>query len=137
MRLKALFVGKTDHTFIHLLRSILSSSLGFSIDFGLLAFFVEILQVYYLIAASMSFAAGTTMTYILSVRWIFSRRKVRDRRLEYLLFTAVGVIGLLLNAVLLWLFTESAGVHYLLSKIIAASMVFFWNFVARKLLLFR
>ena len=137
MHLKVVFTGKSDKTFIHLIRSLFSSNLGFLIDFGLLAFLVEILRIHYLVAASISFTAGTTVTYILSVRWIFSRRNIRDKKLEYLLFMAVGGIGVILNGVLLWFFTEIIGVHYLLSKIVAASMVFFWNFFARKFLLFK
>lgn len=137
MPLKKLFVGKTNKTLIHVFRSILSSNLGFYVDFGLLAFLVEILGLNYLVAASVSFTAGTTLTYFFSVRWIFARRNVRDRRIEYLLFIAVGVIGVLLNGALLWVFTELVGVHYLLSKIIVSGAVFFWNFFARKRLLFR
>ena len=137
MQLKTFFIGKTDKTYIHIIRSVFSSNLGFALDFGLLAFLVEILGLHYLVAASISFTAGTTVTYIFSVRWIFSKRNVRNRRLEYLLFIAVGVVGVLLNGALLWVFTELVGVFYLLSKIIAGTTVFFWNFAARKLLLFR
>ena len=137
MRLTSIFRGKSDNTVIHIIRSIFSSSLGFAVDFGMLAFLVEILGMYYLVAASISFAAGTTVTYILSVKYIFPNRNIRDKKLEFLLFMAVGAAGVLLNGVLLWAFTEHAGAHYLLSKIFAATIVFFWNFFARKLLLFR
>jgi hypothetical protein len=34
-------------------------------------------------------------------------------------------------------FTEALGLHYLVSKIVAATLIFGWNFAARKLLLFR
>ena len=137
MQLKSLFFGKTEKGIIHIIRAMLSSALGFAIDFALLAFFVEIVGINYLVAASMSFTAGTTVTYFFAIKWIFLRRNVRDKRVEYLLFTAVGVAGVLLNGALLWLFTELVGVHYLVSKVISASMVFFWNFFARKYLLFK
>ena len=137
MKLREILFGKSDKALIHIFRSVLSSSLGFAVDFGLLAFVVEVLGVNYLIAASISFTAGTTVTYILSIKWIFATRSVRDKKLEYLLFTGVGVIGVILNGVLLWAFTELAGLHYLLSKIAAAAIVFFWNFLARRTLLFR
>ena len=137
MRIEKVFRGKSDKTIIHIIRSFFSSILGFSVDFGLLAFLVEILGIHYVVAASISFTAGTAVTYMISVRYIFPRRNVRDKKLEFLLFTAIGVAGVILNGVLLWVFTEHAGVYYLLSKIGAATIVFFWNFFARKLLLFR
>jgi putative flippase GtrA len=37
----------------------------------------------------------------------------------------------------MWLLTDVASVHYLLSKIVSASAVFFFNFFSRKALLFR
>jgi len=49
----------------------------------------------------------------------------------------VGAVGLALNEALLWVFTETLGLHYLISKILAATLIFGWNFGARKLLLFR
>ncbi len=56
---------------------------------------------------------------------------------EYGLFVFVGVVGLGLNELLLWMFTDALGLYYLLSKVIGASLVFFWNFGMRKALLFR
>ena len=52
-------------------------------------------------------------------------------------FAAIGVVGLALNDALIWLFTDCIGTHYMFSKIVAAAMVYLWNFFARKYLVFR
>jgi len=77
------------------------------------------------------------VSYALSVVWVFDARRVASKTAEYALFVLVGVVGLALNEGLLWLFTETLGLHYLLAKLIAATIIFGWNFGARKLLLFR
>jgi putative flippase GtrA len=46
------------------------------------------------------------------------------------------VVGLLLNDGLIWTFTELGKIHYLASKVLAAVAVFFWNFFARRQVLF-
>ena len=120
-----------------LIRSVGVSLVSFGLDFGILALLTEAAGLHYLLSAGISFLLGTTLSWLLSVRWVFDLRTRSSKLLEYGLFVMVGVVGLGLNEALLWLFTDRAGLYYLLSKIIAASLVFFWNFGMRKALLFR
>jgi putative flippase GtrA len=120
-----------------LLRSVGVSLVSFGLDFGVLALLTEAAGLYYLLSAAISFLLGTSLSWLLSVRWVFDVRARASKLVEYGLFVLVGAVGLGLNEVLLWLFTDRWGIYYLLSKIIAASLVFFWNFGMRKALLFR
>ncbi len=115
----------------------LVSFVSFCVDFGLLALLTEVGGLFYLVSAAISFLAGTSVSYLFSILWVFEVRRFSSRGLEYLVFVLVGAIGLGLNEALLWLFTEPLAIHYLLSKVIAASIIFFWNFAARKWMLFR
>ena len=134
---KRLFIKKSDKVAIHLFRSILSSNIAFSVDFGILVLLTEAFHIHYLLSNGIGFITGTTVSYILSVLWVFNRRSVQSRHLEYWIFIFIGVVGVGLNEALIWFFTEHAAVYYLYSKIIAGCMVFFWNFFTRKVLLFR
>ena len=49
----------------------------------------------------------------------------------------IGVAGLAINELLMWLFTDWLLFHYLVSKIIATAVVFFFNFFIRKFALFK
>jgi putative flippase GtrA len=120
-----------------LARSVLVSQLAFWLDFGLLALLTEVAGIYYLGSAAISFLAGTSLSYVLSVRWVFEVRRFPSKLLEYGTFVLVGVVGLALNEGLLWVFTAHLRLYYLVAKIIAGALVFFWNFGARKWLLFR
>jgi putative flippase GtrA len=53
-----------------------------------------------------------------------------------LIFAVIGLVGLGLNEGIIWSFTDLVHFHYLISKIISAIVVFFWNFFARKKILF-
>jgi putative flippase GtrA len=71
------------------------------------------------------------------VSWVFNKRKLDNRTFEFGIFAIIGIVGLGLNEVLLWFFTQELLIYYLLSKIFAAAIILFWNFFARKYLLFR
>lgn len=137
MNLYTVFKGKSDFNTVQLVRAVLSSVLAFAVDFGTLVLLVEAAHVHYIISATIGFVVGTTITYLLSIYWIFARRNVQRKSAEYGVFIAVGVVGVLVNDGLLWFFTDVLGIYYMLSRMLSASAVFFWNFFARKRLLFK
>ena len=130
-----LLKGTTDDLRIQLFRYFLVGGTAFAVDFGLLWGLAEC-GVNYLLAGGCSFVAGLSVNYLLSVAWVFREHALRSRLAEFAGFAAIGVAGLGLNEAILWIATEAAGLHYLVSKIIAAAAVFLWNFAARKYLLF-
>jgi putative flippase GtrA len=132
-----LFVRKSDHLSVHLLRAIFSSNVAFALDFGLLVLLTEVVHLHYLVSNIIAFMTGTSLLYILSIFWVFSRRAIQSRHLEYWLFILIGVVGVGFNELFIWLFTEKVHIYYLYSKIIAGSIVFFWNFLSRRYILFR
>ncbi|MDD5333801.1 MAG: GtrA family protein [Rhodoferax sp.] len=105
-------------------------------DFALLYVLTEFGHLHYLLSASLAFLAGTAVNYSLSVSWVFEHRSVDNRMHEFALFALIGILGLVFNAALIWVFTELAQLHYLGSKMIAATLILLFNFGARKALLF-
>ena len=45
-------------------------------------------------------------------------------------------MGLGLNNLLLYLFTDKLNIHYMISKLLTTALVMVWNFGARKVILF-
>lgn len=134
--LKEVFIYKTKNSGIHLIRAIGSSGIAFLVDFLILILLVEIYLINYIAGAIAGFIAGTTLLYFISISWIFISRRLDNRLIEYSLFLLVGIIGGILNILLLWILTEKAGIYYMISRVMAAGMVFFFNFLSRKLILF-
>ena len=136
-QIKSLFTEKTDQVFIQLFRYIFVGGFAFLVDFGMLAFFTEVCDIHYIISNTLSFIFGLLTNYFLSIFWVFTNSSLKNRKMEFIIFAVIGVIGLGLNNFLLWFCTEKIEIYYLLSKIISAAVGLFWNFFARKYLLFK
>lgn len=135
--IKKLTTDRSNNVFIQFIRYGFVSVVALAVDFGGMVLLVELLSMHYLIAATISFTAGLVVNYLLSRAWVFAERKYDSNVKEFLLFAGIGVIGLALNNVILWLAVDKIGIFYMYSKIIATILVFFWNFGLRKMLVFK
>ena len=135
-KLHSLLFERTNSTFLQLFRYFFVGGFAFLVDFGALYAFTEYAHLHYLISAAIGFILGLITNYLLSISWVFNKRKMQNRMLEFAVFTLIGLVGLGLNELLLWVFTDIFLVYYLVSKLITAVIVLFWNFFARKLILF-
>ena len=107
-----------------------------AVDYSLLIFLTEYVGVYYLVSASISFAVDMLLVYVSSVGFIFDERRLANKSIELTSFAAIGVTGLVLNALLLWAITSGTPLGYQLAKLPTAGIVFLFNYVARRNLLF-
>jgi putative flippase GtrA len=134
--LKHFFISKTDNTLIQLFRYTFVGGVAFLVDFGFLYFLTEFGHIYYLVSAAIAFLFGLITNYVISITWVFGGRNIKNRWIEFFLFSVIGVVGLGLNEIIMWIATEKMQFHYLLSKIAATIIVYLWNFFGRKYLLF-
>ncbi len=114
----------------------LVGGIAFVLDVGVLYACTEYVGLHYVVSATIAFIAGLLCNYLLSVTWVFEERAMSNRTAELLVFSGIGLIGLALNDGLIWLLTERAGFYYIVSKVVAAVVVFLWNFFARRQVLF-
>lgn len=116
-------------------RYFICSALALAVDFGLFVALVAA-GTGYAAAAAIGFVAGLGVAYVLSVRFVFKERALRDARAEFVLFAAIGVVGLALTELLLWLLIGRWHWTPAPAKLITAGLVFCSNFGLRKALLF-
>jgi putative flippase GtrA len=107
-----------------------------AIDIGLFVLFARYLGMPYLRVAAGTFVVATLANYLLSVRFVFVSGQRFRRRWEIALVFAVSAAGLALNALILWACVEGAGADLLAAKVAATGVVFFWNFIARRVFVF-
>ena len=112
------------------------SACAFIIDITVLFVLVHYFSWWYVAAASASFLVGLLFGYVLSVTLVFKYRRLRDPRIEFASFAAIGVIGVAINAAAMAFGVRILGVHYLIAKCGAAGFTFVWNFLARRQFLF-
>jgi putative flippase GtrA len=109
---------------------------AFAVDFTLYAGLIRVAGVHYLVAAPFGFAAGLGIIYVLSIRWIFAARRLSDARTEFLVFAAIGVAGMAVNELIIYAGVERSALSYEAAKLVSAAVVFGFNFITRKLVLF-
>lgn len=117
------------------------------IDFGVLNLLVGVFHMHNVIAGTISFLVSLVFNYLASMKFVFKHREDMARWMEILIFVGASLIGLLINAGIIWLSTYgmnrdafiSQHAEYLLrtnvGKIVATVVVAIWNFVIRKWLL--
>ncbi|MDR2623035.1 MAG: GtrA family protein [Methanobrevibacter sp.] len=127
----------SDDLLIQFFRYIFVGGFAFLVDFGFLYLLTEYLGLFYIISATISFTIGLVVNYILSLTWVFNKRKLNNRVHEFAIFALVGVIGLGLNDIIIYCFTAILSVYYLFSKIISQVAVLLWNFLVRRYVLFK
>jgi putative flippase GtrA len=106
------------------------------IDIAILYVLVHFFSWWYLAAATASFLSGLAVGYSLCVALVFKFRRLKDRRLEFLSFAAIGAVGLLINTIVMGFTVRYLGMHFLIAKCAAAGFTFAWNFLSRRTLLF-
>lgn len=136
-KIKSLFTGEAKGTIVQLFRYGFVGGAAFLVDYGALYILTEFAGFHYLLSATIAFILGLLTNYLLSISWVFNNGKMSNRLLEFLVFALIGVIGLGLNTIIMYISTDLLGVHYMISKIISTVLVFFWNFFARKFILFK
>lgn len=140
-----LIKNQTDRTHIQFFRYIFVGGAAFLVDFGSLFALTQLFGIdYSLIFAAIAFILGLIANYALSISWVFNKRTLSNMWSEFIVFAVIGGVGLGLNEFFIWLFPKyislfvsNAYVSLYISKIIAAALILFWNFFARKFTLFK
>jgi hypothetical protein len=114
----------------------LTSVLALAVDYGVLIGLTEFAHFNYLVSNAIGFCAGLVVGYALSITVVFTQRRLTSRRLEFIGFFLIGVVGLGVNELMMKLGVETFGLSYVLAKIPAAGVSFVYNFIARRLILF-
>ena len=113
----------------------LVSIVALACDYGILLALVHA-GVHYLVASTISFSVGMALAYALSVKFVFAARRGLSREMEAAGFFAVGIVGLLLTQGLLYVFVAQAGMAVALAKIPTTGIVFLFNFLCRRGMVF-
>jgi putative flippase GtrA len=113
-----------------------ASLAALSVDTWILRALVKVVGWHYLPASIASFISGAAVAYLLSTWFVFRSHRVTNHALEFGYFLALGVVGLGVNTLVLWISIGGAGLGLITSKLLAAVCTFITNFVLRRWLLF-
>jgi putative flippase GtrA len=105
-------------------------------DIIVLYLLTNFVGIYYLISASISYIIGMIIAFFGNLKYTFKRNHNKKVYNQFISFTIISLIGLVLNLVLMKLFTDYIGIWYIYSKIIAVLIIFFIKYFAHKKFVF-
>ena len=123
--------------FIKAVRGVFGSGIALAVDVGVMFALIELFSVHYLYAAPIGFSVGCLVNYIASKYYIFENRSSNSESVTIFLFVLVGIGGLLLNQLILFIGIDFFSLHALIAKVISASIVFWFNFLIRGFFVFK
>lgn len=127
--------GKDIKEFVNYL---LCSVLSLFLDIGTFVVSIRFFGFFWVYAAAIGFLVGSTVAYLGSIFWVFQSRQMANHQgTEFFFFIAIGVCGLALCEFLLWLGITVMGYSPEETRIFASIVTFFFNFLVRKIALFR
>ena len=95
------------------------------------------------ISVALGFAAGLVCNFVLSNLFVFTSGEQKEKGqtlTAFLVFVAVGLIGLGLTELLTWLGTlviPNDGFIYLVLSCFVKGVVLIWNYVGRKIFVYK
>lgn len=105
------------------------------IDFSILIFLTEVLNINYILSAIISFSISVLVNYFLSIKLVFDVNNTSSNKLLY--FIILSICGLLINEFIMILFERFLSLAYYFGKVIATGVVMVFNYITRKFLLER
>ena len=134
--MKAANKTKTRKEIATLWRYGLGSTISYLINVAIIIVMTDLLGVHYLLSSIAGYASIVITSYIFSVTWIFTERKVASRKKEFVAFTLITIFAMGMNLVSMWFFTDVLAWHYVVSNVVTNFRATIWGYVPKKIFLF-
>lgn len=134
MTIKQLFIGKTEDSRIQIVRNVIVESIRLGVNTLVLFLMNEYLlgQDYLEVNTLVASMLSGLLNFALCTIWVFHKRQRNGNIMRFIVFTLIGAVGLALNVGITSLLTKIFGIYYIYSNLIAQVIVFVFNFIMRK-----
>ncbi len=105
------------------------------IDIGLLYIFTEYFGIWYIYSATISYSCGMVVNFLLN-KYLNFQDTSRNYLRQFFCFIFVSMSSLALTLGVLYLAVEICSINYLLGKILAVIIAFFWNYFGQSRITF-
>ncbi|MBQ5930756.1 MAG: GtrA family protein, partial [Tidjanibacter sp.] len=109
---------KTKKEIATLWRYGLASTISYLINVAIVVVMTDLLGIHYLLSSIAGYASIVITSYIFSVAWVFTERKIASRRKEFVAFTLITIFAMAMNLVSMWFFIEVIHWHYVVSNVV-------------------
>ncbi len=137
--MRDLFLSKTVRQF---LSYFCVGGVAALVEWSVFSLLEYLLDLPYLLATILAFLVSTTVNWILGRAFTFKNSSYKKRKAkEAVLVFGASAVGLLFNLLLMLLFVDVIGMNTnflkTVAKILATGIVFVWNFLSRKLWIYK
>jgi len=122
---------------LQFLKYVVVGGLAALINFGLLLLFTEVFGIYYLISTTLSNFLALLFNFFVANIFVFNGSVIKNKFIEMVCVFAIGLFGVALNSLLMFIFTDGFKIEYYFSQIICTGLVLIWNFAGRKLFIYK
>lgn len=116
---------------------IISGGTAAVIDLGLLYIFTDIVGIWYLFSAIISFVFSLLTSFLLHKFWTFRENSLKRMKKQFIFFTSLAIFNLGINTILMYVAVEIFGVWYMLSQFCIMGVIALMNFVINKTITFK
>lgn len=143
---KKIFFSKTNNTMSQFLRYAVVGGIASLVDISVFSLGISLFRINHIVSNSMAFVFGLVVNYLLSREWVFNKKTHNVKR-DFTLFSLIGFMGLILSNILMYGLVDTGLLYIMLAssnnnivktvaKLIVIFLVFLWNFIARKRIVF-
>ena len=118
-------------------RFLLSGGTSAGTDLVFLYLFTDIFGIWYLTSAVAAFILAFGVSFTLMKFWTFGDHSREGLHMQLSIYFLVAIINLALNTLLVYIFVEWVGLHYLFAQIAASALLAVESFFVYQRVIFR
>ena len=103
-----------------------------AVEYLFLGYFLQALNMNYLMATTIAFIISIVVNYVLSMRYVFSHKQDMSRRREFTIFAVLSAIGLGLNDLYMFVGVSILNIGTMAMKLISPFFVTWYNYFSRR-----
>lgn len=120
-----------------LARYLISGGTAAGVDLVLLYAFTEWLHIWYLLSSIFAFIIAFVVSFVLQKFWTFQDHGRDNMHVQAGVYLAVAVTNLALNTLLVYVFVQNVGLHYIFAQIAASALIAIESFFVYQHFIFR
>ena len=128
---------RLSKSFLQLFLYLIVGGLATLVEWGFFFLFNSVCRFHYQLATVLAITISTFSNWAFGQLITFRMAERKNVVGEITKIYAVSVIGLLINMAIMFIAVEKIALAEMLSKIIATGIVFGWNFLVRKLVIYK
>ena len=121
-------------------RYVIVGGISFVVDYISLYIFYEYvfkdISIGIYISTCIAFLMCLVINYILSLIFVFISKENRNNVKVFVIFAIIGIIGLILTELGMYIGVDLLKVNYMIIKAVVAIIVLFWNYIGRRMIIF-